>query len=96
MQNVSILTMDGAGKVPKMQATIRLWNIVALNRAGRQLLTASSPIPDGLWPLVLERAGKYRTYQDIHSLCNDWYVRYSGVFFMLRNCPKLFSFRCKG
>ena len=31
-----------------------------LNRAGRRILSTSSPVPSGLWALVLERAGRRR------------------------------------
>lgn len=95
--NLSIETVNGIAKTPQAP---RLWHYVALNRAGRRILASSSqPIADGLWPLVLERAGTTLWYWGFNQVALDMgdEREYDGqanaVYYFLQNCPKIMSFR---
>jgi hypothetical protein len=68
-----------------------------LNWAGRRILFTSHPVPAGLWPLILERAGN-GTYQ-VEDWRDDyeWRVqkyRVETLFFFLQNCPFLLPIGC--
>lgn len=72
-----------------------------LNWAGRRIFTSSQPVPLGLWPLILQRAGRYKFYH--HKLRPESILsflqsspRYRGpesIFFFLQSSPIL-SFLC--
>lgn len=80
-----------------------LWHYLCLNSAGRRLLTSSQgqPIPDGLWPHILSRAGGGNPDFDddeggptcIPIYNENMKLKYNGeanaVYFFLQNCPKL-------
>ncbi len=53
-----------------------------LNHAGRKILSASQPVPLGLWSFVLQRAGTTISY-DIHDVS----PRADAIFYFLRNSP---------
>jgi hypothetical protein len=66
-------------------------HFLAINRAGRRILTFSRIyIPLGLWPLVLERAGKKISYLGFRYHDPRWGQgprRANAVFFLMRNLP---------
>lgn len=99
MANTWIVSMHGMGSTPQ---ALLLWHYLALNRAGRQILASNQPIPDGLWPVVLERAWKTmsstswfvvacgrRPREDIDTKCD----MANAVYYFLTKCPKILSFR---
>ena len=98
MENTCIESMHGIASTPQAQI---LWQYVAMNRARRRLLASSQPIPDGLWPIVLARACKFAMRYSVVA----WDMKYdsgyssttvtsaNAVFYFLRNCPKILSFR---
>ena len=57
-----------------------------LNWAGRRIFTTSQPVPLGLWPLILQRAGRYKFY---HNKLRGP----ESIFFFLQSSPIL-SFLC--
>lgn len=64
-----------------------------LNRAGRYLLEAPDVVPLGLWPFVLELAGK-DTYEDCATIDQETKVaeyRAESIYFFLQNNPLLTS-----
>lgn len=54
-----------------------------LNWTGRRLLTTSSIVPIGLWPLILERAGKDNDKLD--DRMRDPKLRAASIYFFLQN-----------
>ena len=104
MVNTSIESMHGLGSIVHRQA-LPVWHCVALNRAGRRILASTQPIPDGLWPHVLERAGQWSTYKNVYCPNHDkahhakWYYQYASVnsiHLFLQNCPNMLLYsRCE-
>lgn len=65
-----------------------------LNRAGRRILaTPSTNVPVGLWPRILERAGKdkYNVWDmtSIEATMQIAKYRANAIFFFLQNCTFL-------
>ena len=89
MGNFSVEELDAFSLVevsayyPHIQLLMHFLN---LNRAGRHILVTSDSIPVGLWPHVLERAGKTITYHP-HQTFDLQRIRVNAVYFMVQNCP---------
>lgn len=82
--NTSIEYLDSLLFLPEA-AMLRYY--AAINRAGRRLFSENqNAVPLGLWPVVLERAGKINYYVQ-----DEPRARADAVFHLLRNGPVFFS-----
>jgi hypothetical protein len=84
MNNYSIEYLHPIQRSPQ---AILLQHYMDLNRAGRRILTSSDPVPLGLWPWVLERAGKMNWSSKVYDEITDAQARVrcaNVVFFFLR------------
>lgn len=97
MENSSIVSMHGIEHTPQ---ALHLLHYAAMNSAGRRILCPSESIPDGLWPIVLERVGKILSYTSFEALDNTQPIsmsaaRANSVYYYLQNCPKILSYRVR-
>lgn len=69
-----------------------LMHYATLNQAERRLLISSSPVPLGLWPLVLERAGTTLEYPFFDNDSEkQQQFKATAVYYLLRQSPMIFE-----
>ncbi len=88
VQSASVEYLDSFLDMPQ---AILLHQHVLLNRAGRRILTASDPVPLGLWSQIMERAGTIISYPPpIRNMnVSDQESRANAIFFLLSNGPMI-------
>lgn len=82
-ENLSIEYLDSLWLIPQAPM-LRYYAII--NRGGRRVLRSPHSISPGLWPLVLERAGKV-----IYGVTNERQAKLNALYYLLKNGPVLFQ-----
>jgi hypothetical protein len=82
-QNTSVEYLDSLLFLP--EATM-LRYYTTVNRGGRRLLKNSDSVPLGLWPSILERAGRIKYYVQ-----NEPQARADAIYCLLKNGPVFFQ-----
>jgi hypothetical protein len=61
-----------------------------LNHAGRRILETTPFVPVGLWPWILERAGRSNYFE---TSCTGYVqeCRANAIYFFLQHCPDILS-----